>query len=58
MLVGVVTGLEQLLPFACLQVFEPKADLALVVADVGDMSAVRTDAWLREGAVLFVFQLH
>ena len=57
-LVGAVTCLEKLLPFAALHIFEPKTDLSLVVADVCDISTVRTDARLSEGAVFFVFQLH
>ena len=57
-LVGVVACLEELLPFAALQVLEPKAYLALIVTDIGDVFAVRANRRLRESAVLLVFQLH
>ena len=57
-LIGTVACLEELLLFAALQVFEPESDFAFVVADIGDVSSVWANGWLREGAVLFVFQLH
>ena len=57
-LVGAVAGAEKLLSLARLQVFKPKADFALVVADVGYHFPVRTDARLRESAVFPVFQRH
>ena len=49
---------EKLLPIARLQVLQPKPDFSFVIADVGNVSSVRADAGLREGAILFVFQAH
>ena len=57
-LVGTIACTEKLLAFAALQVFEPKSDFALVVADIGDVFPVRADARLRESAVFLVFQWH
>ena len=57
-LVGAVACLEELLPLACLKVFKPEPYLAFVVADIGDVFAVRADGWLRKGAVFLVLQAH
>ena len=53
-----VACLEEALPFAALQVFEPKLNFAFIVADVGDVFPIGADARLRESAVFPVFQLH